>query len=305
MRVFVTGASGFIGSAVVPELITAGHRVIGLARSEASAQKLEVAGVEVVRGDIEDLDLLKRTAADADGVIHLAFQHDKAFSGRFGEAVEADRRTIEAFGDALAGTGRPFLLASGVIETPPGRLATERDEPALSGPVEGAAGRFDNARLTLALAERGVRSSVLRLPVVHGEGDVGFLVTLIDIARAKGVSGYIGDGQNRWSSAHRADVAALCRLAIEQAPAGSILHAVDDEGVPARAIAEAIGGRLGLPAVSIAAEDAPEHFGWLASFFQMDRAASNAMTRELLGWKPLQPKLIEDLEQDHYYAVPA
>jgi nucleoside-diphosphate-sugar epimerase len=306
MRVFVTGASGFIGAAVLPELTAAGHRVTGLARSDASAAAIEAAGAEAVRGDIEDLDVLKRAAAAADGVIHLAFQHDKAFSGRFADAVETDRRAIEAFGDALAGTGKPLLIASGTIATEAGRTATEHDHPEpAAGPGEGPAARIDNARLAIALADRGVRSAVVRLPIVHGEGDHGFLATLIGIARAKGASGHIGAGANRWSSVHRHDAALLFRLALEQAPAGSTLHAVSDEGVPLRVIAEVVGRHLDLPVVSVPAEDAAGHFGWLAAFLDADRPASNALTRELLGWEPTAPGLVEDLEKGHYFAAPA
>ncbi|AIV38282.1 MULTISPECIES: SDR family oxidoreductase [Streptomyces] len=305
MRVFVTGASGWIGSAVVPELIGAGHQVVGLARSHASADALTAAGAEVVRGTLDDLDVLRGAAAGSDGVVHLAFKHDIAFSGDFKGAGEADRRAVEVMGEALAGSGRPFTIASGTPAIP-GRVATERDghDPDLAAAARGDAQhvRAATAELTLSLAARGVRSSVVRLaPTNHGEGDNGFVPALIGIAREKGVSGYIGDGTNRWSAAHRLDSAHLFRLALEKAPGGSTLHAVAEEGVPVRDIAEVIGRRLGLPVVSVPAAEAGAHFTWLAGPFAANRAASSALTRELLGWRPLQPGLVEDLEQGHYF----
>ncbi|NDZ73888.1 MULTISPECIES: SDR family oxidoreductase [unclassified Streptomyces] len=305
MRVFVTGASGWIGSAVVPELIGAGHQVVGLARSDASADALTTAGADVVRGTLDDLDVLRGAAADSDGVVHLAFKHDIAFSGDFKGAGEADRRAVEVIGEALAGSGRPFTIASGTPAIP-GRVATERDghDPDPAAAARGAAQhiRAVTAELTLSLAARGVRSSVVRLaPTNHGEGDNGFVPALVGIAREKGVSAYIGDGTNRWSAAHRLDSAHLFRLALEKAPAGSTLHAVAEEGVPVRDIAEVIGRRLGLPVVSVPAAEAGAHFTWLAGPFADNRAASSALTRELLGWRPLQPGLVEDLEQGHYF----
>jgi nucleoside-diphosphate-sugar epimerase len=306
MRVFVTGASGWIGSAVVPELIGAGHQVTGLARSEASAAALTKAGAEVVHGTIDDHDILRDAAAASDGVIHLAFKHDIAFSGGFEAAAGADRRAVETFGAALAGSDRPFVIASGTLGLTPGRVATERD--GLDAGFDAAhvsAGpriRLATAQLTLSLASRGVRSSVLRLPpTVHGEGDHGFMAALVGIARDKGVSGYIGDGANRWPAVHQLDAAHLFRLALEQAPAGSVLNAVADEGVPIRAIAEVFGRHLNLPVASIAADEAAEHFGWLGAFIGIDSPASSALTRELVGWQPTQPGLIEDLEKGHYF----
>jgi nucleoside-diphosphate-sugar epimerase len=306
MRVFVTGASGWIGSAVVPELIGAGHQVIGLARSDASADALAAAGAEVQRGNLDDLDTLRDAAAASDGVIHLAFKHDIAFSGGFEEAANADRRAVQTFGEALAGSDRPLLIASGTLMVAPGGIATEQDghdsNPALAAMGGGPETRWGTAELTLSLASRGVRSSVLRLPPTnHGDGDHGFIATLVDIARQKGVSGYIGDGTNRWPAVHRLDSAHLFRLALEQAPAGSTLHAVADEGVPIRDIAEVIGRHLEIPVVSISPEDAPGHFTWMAGFLGVDNPASCAFTRELLGWNPTRPGLIEDLNQGHYF----
>jgi nucleoside-diphosphate-sugar epimerase len=304
MRIFVTGASGWIGSAVVPELISAGHEVVGLARSDASAAALTAAGADVHRGTLDDLDGLRTAAAASDGVIHLAFKHDIAFSGDYDGAVAADRLAIEALGDALAGSERPFVIASGTLGLTSGRVATEQDgRSADPAAISGApAGRMDNGRLVLALASRGVRSIVLRLPpTVHGDGDNGFVATQVGIAREKGVSGYTGDGANRWPAVHRLDAANLFRLAVEHAPAASVLHAVDDEGVPVREIAEVIGRHLDLPAVSIAPENASAHFGWLAGFLGADSPVSSAATRELLGWRPTQPGLIEDLDKGHYF----
>jgi len=306
MRVFVTGASGWIGSAVVPELIGAGHQVVGLARSDASAAALAAAGAEVLRGTLDALDSLRRVAAASDGVIHLAFKHDIAFSGGFQSAADADRRAVETFAEALAGSGRPFVIASGVAGLISGRVATERDGrgPASeTAHLRGAAQmRQGTAQLTLSLAAQAVRSSVVRLsPTVHGAGDHGFMATLVGIAREKGASGYIGDGSNRWPAVHRLDAAHLFRLALEQAPAGSVLHGVADEGVPIRAIAEVIGRRLEIPVVAIAPEDAGEHFGWLAGFLAIDSPASSELTQERFGWRPVHPGLIADLEAGFYF----
>jgi nucleoside-diphosphate-sugar epimerase len=296
MRVFLTGASGFIGSAIVPELTGAGHEVVGLARSDVSAAAIAAAGAGVHRGELEDLDGLRAAAAASDGVIHTAFVHD--FS-RMQDAGLLDLRAVETFGAALEGSDRPLVIAAGG----PGRAASERDEP-----VASAAGshRDPSERSALALAERGVRSSVVRLsPSVHGEGDHGFVPMLIAIARGKGVSAYIGDGSNRWPAVHRLDAANLFRLALEAAPAGSALHGVADEGVPTRAIAEVIGRHLGVPVASISSKEADEHFGFLGAFFSLDMPASSVITREMLGWKPTRPGLIEDLEAGHYFATPA
>jgi nucleoside-diphosphate-sugar epimerase len=301
MRVFVTGASGWIGSAVVPELLGAGHQVVGLARSESSAAALAATGADVQLGTLDDLDTLRSTAAASDGVIHLAFKHDVAFAGDFPAAAEADRRAIETVGEALVGSDRPLVIASGVLGLTVGRTATEADMPDPDSQSH-AAPRIANAQATLAFATRGVRSSVVRLaPSVHGEGDNGFVAMLVGIARDKGVSAYIGDGSNRWPAVHRLDAAGLFRLAVEGAPAGSVLHGVAEEGVQVRAIAEAIGRQLDVPVVSIAAADAGAHFGFLAGFLAVDSPASSASTRELLGWEPKQPGLIVDLDEGHYF----
>jgi nucleoside-diphosphate-sugar epimerase len=306
MRIFVTGASGWIGSAVVPELLGAGHQVVGLARSDASAAALTAAGAEVHRGTLDDLDNLRGAVATSDGVIHLAFKHDLAFSGDFQGAADADRRAVEAFGEELAGSDRPFVLASGLLGLTPGHVATEQDghgsHAAVAAVGGGPQARWETAEFTLSLAAQGVRSSIVRLPPTnHGDGDNGFMATLVGIAREKDVSGYIGDGTNRWPAVHRLDSARVFRLGLEQAPAASTLHAVADEGVPIHDIAEVIGRHLGVPVVSIAAEDAGEHFSWLGGFIGLDAPASGALTRELLGWQPTQPGLIEDLDQGHYY----
>jgi nucleoside-diphosphate-sugar epimerase len=299
VRVFLTGASGWIGSAVVPELLDAGHQVVGLARSDASAAALEAAGAEVRRGSLDDLDTLRDAAAASDGVVHLAFKHDLAFSGDFQGAANADLRAVETFGEALVGTDRPLLIASGTLGLAPGRVATEADGLDAGSAVSP---RQASAQAAYSFASRGVRSSVVRLaPTNHGDGDNGFMATLVAIARDKGVSGYIGDGTNRWPAVHRLDTAHLFGLAVEKAPAGSTLHAVADEGVPIRDIAEVIGRQLDVPVVSVSPEDAAAHFTWLATFLGFDAPASSTLTRELLGWEPTQIGLIEDLDQGHYF----
>ena len=285
MRVFVTGASGCIGSAVVPELIGAGHQVVGLARSDASAAALVAAGAAVQRGTLDDLDSLHSAAAASDGVIHLAFMHDsrsRETSRRCRTRIAAPSRHSAKRSQA---TDRPFVIASGTLGLAPGRVATEQDEQTPDSMcAPSVAGSRLVGAVALSFAARGVRSSVVRLsPSVHGEGDHGFMAALIAIARDKGVSGYIGDGSNRWPAVHRFDAAQLFRLALETAPAGSVLHGVADEGVPIRAIAEVIGRHLNLPVVSISPEDASEHFGWLGRFLAIDSPASSALTRELVG----------------------
>jgi nucleoside-diphosphate-sugar epimerase len=310
MRVFVTGASGWIGSAVVPELVGAGHQVTGLARSDASAAALTAAGAAAHHGTLDDLDGLRNAAAASDGVIHLAFKHDIAFTGDFQGAADADRRAVETFGEVLAGSGRPLVIASGTLGLTPGRVATERDGrdpgPAPAHLPAGPLTRLATAQMTLALASRGVRSSVVRLPpTVHGDGDNGFMAALVGIARDKGVSGYVGDGSNRWPAVHRLDAAHLFRLALEKAPAGSALHAVADEGVPIREIAKVIGRHLNLPVAAIAPDDAAGHFAWLGGFIAVDSPAASTLTRELLSWQPVQPGLIDDLDKGHYFRGPS
>jgi len=293
MRVFVTGATGFIGSAIVEELIDAGHQVLGLARSDAAAKSLVAAGADVHRGSLEDLESLRSGAAAADGVIHTAFIHD--FSN-YGPAAEADRRAIETLGQALAGSERPLIITSGsLLAQRRGPLSTEEDAPNPNFPRK-------SEDAALALAADGIRASVLRLPPsVHGSGDHGFVPRLIGIAREKAVSAFIGDGLNRWPAVHRLDAAHLYRLVLEKGIAGATYHGVADEGVSTREIAEAIGRGLKLQVVCKSREEAANHFGWIAHFFAIDGPASSALTLERLGWRPVQPGLIADLNADHYF----
>jgi nucleoside-diphosphate-sugar epimerase len=292
MRIFLTGATGFIGSAIVPELINAGHQVLGLTRSEAGAKSLLAAGAEVHRGDLEDLESLRSGAARSDAVIHTAFIHD--FS-KFKENCEIDRRAIEALGDALAGSNRPLIVTSGTGGLGPGRVATE-DMDALLHPAMPRV----SEQTGLAQGSRGVNVSVVRLPQVHDTVKQGLITYALQIAREKGVSAYIGDGKNRWPAAHVLDVAHLYKLAIEKHEAGSRYHAVAEEGVSMREIAEVLGRGLKVPVVSLSAEEAPGHFGWLARFAGFDMPASSALTQQRLGWRPTGPGLIADLEQMHY-----
>ena len=293
MRIFVTGASGWIGSAVVPELISAGHQVLGLARSEASAKVVAAMGADVLRGDLNDTDVLRAGALDTDGVIHLAFVVPSVTEA----ATQTDAKAIETFVTALADSGKPLVVSGATLVTP-GRPATERDELIATGPI---AARIANMQVALASADQGVRSCLVMLPrSVHGQGERhGFIPQFITAARTKGVAGYIGDGTSRWPAVHVKDVARLYRLAIEQAPAGAVLNAVGDEGVPVREIAEAIGRHLNLPAKSLPAE---EYGGMLVYILNTDMPASSAITQELLGWHPTHPGLIEDIDQGHYFS---
>lgn len=296
MRVFVTGATGFIGSAVVRELIDNGHEVIGLARSDQAAAALDAAGAGVHRGALDDLDSLRSGAEATDGVVHTAYIHD--FS-RMQDAANTDLAAIEALGATLEGTNRPLVITTGTALIKPGEVATE-DDPGPSG--SGGHPRLRAEQTGKELANRGVRTSIVRPGAsVHGEGDHGFVPVLIDIARTQGVSAYIGDGANRWPAVHRLDAAVIYRLALESGPAGSVFHAVADEGVPTREIAEIIGRHLDVPVVSVAREDAAEHFGWMGVFFGLDAPASSALTQERLGWTPVQPGLVADLEHGHYF----
>jgi nucleoside-diphosphate-sugar epimerase len=296
MRVFVTGATGFIGSAVVQELLGAGHQVVGLARSDQAAATLEAAGVEVQHGSLDDLDSLRAAAAAADGVIHTAYIHD--FS-RMADAATIDLAAVEALGATLEGTGRPFVITSGVALIRPGHVVTEED---VANPGSVSHPRLGTEQTVNEMAGRGVRTSIVRPGAsVHGEGDHGFVPVLIDVARTKGVSAYIGDGANRWPAVHRLDAAPIYRLALESAPARSVFHAVAEEGIPTREIAEVIGRQLDVPVVSLSPEEAGEHFGWMAAFFGLDAPASSALTRERLGWNPVHVGLIADLDQGHYF----
>ena len=304
MRVFVTGASGHIACAVIPELLNNGHQVVGLARSDASAEAIAAIGAEVRRGDLDDLDGLKQAAVDADGVIHLAFKHEAMRTGDFMGAVESDQAAIRAIGETLIGTDKPFvttggtlMLAMGGVTGPGGRVGTE-DDHIPGGP------RVDAENYVIGLAGQGVRSSVIRLsPMVHSDLDHhGFTHALIGFARDNGVAAYTGDGSNRWPAANTYDIGVLYRLALEKAPAGSTLHGVGDTGIPRKVIAETIAGKLGVETKSITDEEAPQYLGFLAGFAGLDNPTSNDKTREVLGWEPTQPGWVQDVETGHYFA---
>ena len=294
MRIFVTGATGFIGSAIVQELIDAGYEVLGFARSDQGAASLARAGAKVHRGSLEDLESLRTGAAASDGVIHTAFIHD---FNNYGPAVEADRRAIETIGTALQKSGRPMIVTSGLALLAPGRLATEEDAPSPNFPRK-------SEQTAMEFASLGVRASVVRLPFsVHGDGDHGFVPRLIQVAREKGISAYIGDGLNRWPAVHRLDAARLYRLVLEKGSTGARYHGIGDEGVPTREIAEVIGRRLNVPVVSKSQEQSADHFGWIGMFFGMGVSVSSSLTTERLGWRPTHDGLIEDLENGSYFTT--
>lgn len=296
MRVFVTGASGWIGSAVVPELLEAGHEVVGLARSDGAVGAITAAGARAQRGNLDDLESLRAGAEASDGVIHLAFNHD--FSDMAG-AGRTERAAIQMLGDTLAGSDRPLLFASGVALIAPGRVATERDAAPTSGPDSPRGG---SEQLALGYAERGVRSVSLRFaPTVHGAGDHGFISTIVGLALEKGTSGYVGEGSNRWAAVHRLDAAHMICLALEKAPAGSVVHGVGEEGIPARRIAEVIGSRLHIPVTSVSPDDIASQFGWIGAVFGLDIPASSTLTQQMLGWTPAHPGLLEDIEAGYYF----
>ncbi|HEX7814994.1 SDR family oxidoreductase [Dyella sp.] len=294
MRILVTGASGWIGSASARELISAGHHVLGLARNDESAAKIAKLGAEVVRGSLDDLASLRSAVAQAEGVVHMGYNHD--FS-QMAAAAQTDRAAIDVFAEALQGTGGPLMIASGTVGLAPGRVGTEQDMP-----QAGIHPRAANAAYTLGLADRGIRSMVMRFaPTVHGAGgDHGFVAALARIAREKGVSAYIGEGRNRWPAVNRLDAGKLVQLAIESAAPGSVLHAIDEEGIATRDIAAALGQFLGVTVESIPAEQGQAHFGWMNMFFSADAPASSAITRAQLDWTPTHATLMEDIAAGHY-----
>lgn len=298
MHVFVTGASGWIGSHTVDDLLAAGHTVTGLARSDASAAALEAKGVAVLRGDLDDLDVIRRGASEAEGVLHLANKHDWANAAA---TNASERSAVETIGAALVGTDRPFVLASGVAGLAQGRPSNETDPNPFVGP-DSMRGGSENRGFDFV--DQGVRTIAARFsPTTHGTGDHGFIAAIVGAARTTGVSGYVGDGTNSWSAVHVTDAARLVRLGLEQAPAGTRLHAVAETAIPTRAIAEAIGEGLGLPVTSIDPQDAPSHFGFIGRFFGMEMSATSDVTRELLGWEPTGPGLLEDIAAGAYFDV--
>ena len=300
MRVFVTGASGHIASAVIPELLNNGHQVIGLARSDASAEAVATLGAEVRRGDLDDLAGLSAAAAESDGVIHLAFKHEAMRSGDFMSAIEVDMAVIQAIGETLIGTDKPFITTGGTLMLAMGGVTGRpgaEDDRVPGGP------RVDAENYTVGLGAQGVRSSVVRLsPMVHSDLDHhGFTHALIDFARENGVAAYTGDGSNRWPAANTHDIGVLYRLALEKGPAGSIFHGVGDTGIPRKLIAETIAGKLGIETKSVTAEEAPQYLGFLVPFAGLDNPTSNDKTREVLGWEPTHPGWVEDLQTGHYF----
>ncbi len=298
MRVFVTGASGFIGSAVVKELISSGHQVLGLARSDASAKKVAALGAEVLPGKVEDLELLRSGAAQADGIIHTAFNHDD-FAANYLASCAADKQAILAMGEVLAGSDRPLVITSGTALMTPGVLATEDTDPPAGSNVLPRVASDEGAAI---LAEKGIRVSTIRLaPTVHGEGEKGFIPMVIDLARQKGEAAYIGEGLNRWPAIHRLDAARLFVLALEKGEKGAKYHGAAEEGIAIKDIAAVIGRRLGIPVVSKSKEEAAAFFGFLAGFLSLDNPTSSKLTRERLGWNPTQPGLLEDLDHDYYF----
>ncbi|WP_345830278.1 SDR family oxidoreductase (plasmid) [Pantoea sp. BRR-3P] len=295
MRIFVTGASGFIGSAIVKKLQTRGYEVLGLARSDASAEKLQQQGVQVVRGELEDVASLRNAVEQSDGVIHAGYIHD--FS-RMDHAAEVDQRAILAMGEVLAGSNRPLIVTTGTALVSPGQLATEHIRP-----VAGAHPRSNSNVAALAMADRGVRVALVRLPpTVHGAGDHGFIPMIINMAKEKGAAVYVGEGENRWPAVHRNDAAELFCLAAEKAEAGAILHAVQEEGIPFRQIAETIGAGLALPVKSLTLEEAKAWLGWMAFFASTDNPSSSAWTRQTFGWQPTEPGLLQDMRGAGYFS---
>ncbi|MEU8227617.1 NAD-dependent epimerase/dehydratase family protein [Kribbella sp. NPDC048915] len=308
MQVFVTGGSGWVGSALIPDLVAHGHQVTALARSERSAAAVHAAGATVVRGSLDDLDVLGDAAGTADTVVHLGFKHEIAFAGQYERAAQDDRAVVDAFAERLAGTGKALVVASGVlgvVGVDPGVVATEEDglaEVEAAGPVSGGGDRSATARHVLSLAEQGIRASIVRLPpATHGAGDNGFTAAAVGAARAAGASAYVGDGTNRWPAVHRDDAAVLFRLAAESAPAGSVLHAIAEEGVELRQVAEAIAAGLGVPAISVGEDEIGRYLGFLGGFWSVDGPASAHLTHDLVGWKPTGPTWREDLSGPAYY----